>query len=200
MNDFAMTIRNLDQRHVALGILAVLVLGLLSITLLPIWLVNATYQSRIDTAHRQLARLEIEASADERLRPKLENLRRMQLRDGHYLKGDTDAVAAAELQKLVKGIASRNGMQLMSTQILPAGRESDFVRVTLRVRMRGTFAGTMASVHAFESNPTFLFLDRLSISHGGGGRGPLTGTTDFFDCDFDLVGYMPARDDDDEIR
>ena len=183
-------LEKVNQQHLALALLAAFICVVLLVTVWPVWSANSNYQTRIEQIQEQLHRLRTAAATDEELRPRLEQLRRSQLTDGHYLKSGTEAVAAAELQRIVKRIAGSNSTQVLSTQILPAGQEEDFVRVALKVRMRGELTGIVGTIYAIESNGTFLFMDSVSIRASARRRNPRQASNDQFDCDFELIGYM----------
>jgi general secretion pathway protein M len=182
-----------NQRRLAVALLTVLIGAVLLVTVLPVWSANATYQTRIDQIQEQLQELRADAAAGENLRPRFEQLRQSQLSDGHYLKSGTEAVAAAELQRIVKHIAGNNGTQVLSTQILPSSQEEDFVRVALKVRMRGTLTGIVGSIYDIESNATFLFMDKVSIRDSARRRSISQRISNQFDTDFDLIAYMPGE-------
>lgn len=182
-----------DQRRLAVALLAVFFAAVLLVTVLPVWSANATYQNRIDDIQEQLQELRANAAADENLRPRFEQLRKSQMSDGHYLKSGTEAVAAAELQRIVKRITANNGTQILSTQILPHSQEEDFVRVALKVRMRGTLTGIVGSIYDIESSLTFLFMDKVSIRNSARRRSVRQRTSNQFDTNFDLIAYMPEE-------
>jgi general secretion pathway protein M len=184
---------SLSQRNLAVGLLISVISCLVLTAVWPIWSANNAYQARIDTVVSELSRLRSHAAADKQLRPRLEQLRKSQLADGYYLKSGTEAVAAAELQRIIKEITGRNGTQILSTQILPAVSEQDFTRVALRVRARGRLTGIIESVYEIESYRTFLFLDNVSIRHSARGGTTLQGVSNQFDSEFDLIGYMPGQ-------
>jgi general secretion pathway protein M len=179
------------QRRLAIGLLNVIALLLVTLVVFPIWSINDSYESRIDQLQIRLERLRSNAAADEALRPQYERLVRSQTTAGHHLKSDTEAVAAAELQRLVKGIVTRNSTQILSTQILPAAEEQGFVRVSLKVRLRGSIGGIVRSLYDIEANPTFLFLDKMSIRNSARRRTRSGIQIDQFDNEFELIAYMP---------
>ena len=189
------SLADLNQRNLAVGLLTLVLGCLVLITVWPIWSANSARQARIDIVQFQLSQLKRHAAVDEQLRPCLEQLRKSQLTDGHYLRSGTEAVAAAELQRIVKEITRRNGTQILSTQILPAGSEGGFVRVALRVRARGRLTGIITSIYEIESYRTFLFLDNVSIRHGASRGRALQGVSNQFDSEFDLIGFMPEQSD-----
>jgi len=140
------TLHKKYQSWAAIVILAVAVGIAFSVTALPLWLANVSQRENIDQLHERLQRLRQVAVMDADLRPKYAQLKRSQLSNGHYLKSDTVAVAGAELQRIVKKIATANRTQLLSTQILPAGNESGFIRIGLKVHLRGSLPGNSGSV------------------------------------------------------
>ena len=179
------------QQRLAVGLLClVLLLAMLAIVL-PIWTANASYVDHIDQLQTRLAQLHTRAEADGALRPRYEKLMRSQTVSGHHLKSDTEAVAAAELQRIVKKITGDNGTQILSTQILPASEEQDFIRIGLRVRLRGPLDGIIQALYDMEANATFLFFDKLSIRDGARRRRMRLNQVNQFDSDFELIAYMP---------
>lgn len=186
----------IQQRRLALGILAALIAAVLSIAVAPVWSANASYRARIDLVQSRLQDLRADVAAYERLRPRIEQLRQSQLADGHYLRSNTEAVAAAELQSIAKRVSAKNGVQVLTTQILPARHEEDFVRVALKVRMRGNLEGVVRSVYEIESSPTFLFMDNVSI-RSSARRRATQAAIDQFDADFEIIGFMPGAGDED---
>ena len=81
---------------------------------------------------------------------------------------------------------------MLSTQILPATKESDFTRVALKVRMRGTLDNLVKVFHALETGQPYLFLDNVSVRKLGRRR-PNMAAGQGLDVDFDLIGYMPRQ-------
>lgn len=188
-------IRKLDdsqQRHLAVGILAVIIGLLLAITVLPIWAANASRQATLDQAHERLLRYQHIASRDAVLLPQYEKLRQMQKSSGNHLRSDTVAVAGAELQRRVKNITSTNDAQIISTQILPASEEEGFVRVAIKVRLRGTLPALLRSFYDIETDGVFMFLDNLNMRVSGGTVRQLQTQIRPMDAEFDLIAYMPG--------
>ena len=182
-----------NQQQLAVAILAVFLGVVLLVTVLPVWSANASYQADIDRIQKQLSAFRTDAAVDEKLQPRFEHLRQSQLSDGHYLKSGTEAVAAAELQRIVKRITGKNGTEILSTQILPSSQEQDFVRVALKVRVRGTLTGIVQSFYDIESNSAFLFMDNVSIRDSARRRSIRQSVRNQFDTDFDLIAYMPGE-------
>ena len=153
-------ITNLDakqQRQLAIGILVLAVLLLLSVTVGPIWYANASRQAMLDEAQERLTRYEQITARDKELLPQYEALRQAQKSAGNQLRSDTAAVAGAELQRRVKDITARHSAQIVSTQILPVAEEEGFVRIALRVRLRGVLPALLQSVYDIETNDVHMF-------------------------------------------
>jgi general secretion pathway protein M len=181
-----------QQRRLAIGLLVVAVLLLLSVTILPVATANRTLNSELDALHERLQRLEAIASQDEELRARYAQLRRNQATRGYFLQGDSEAVASADLQRILKDITSAHATQLMSTQILPAVSEDSLTRVSLRVRIRGPMEGLVESLYELESNSVLLFLDNITIRTAVSIRQRLrvTNPNPPFEANFDLTAYM----------
>lgn len=184
-----------QQRHLAIAILVVALLAIFSATVLPVWYANSERQENITLLQQRLYRLQHMADEGVSLRPRLEQMKREKINNGHYLKGNTETVAAAELQRLVKAITSRNHVGIASTQILPATEESDFVRVALKVRVRGSMQGLVESFYDIESDRTFLFLDKLSLRDASRRRTQTATASKPIDAEFELAAYayMPGE-------
>ncbi len=148
-----------QERKLAIGILGMVVVLQLALIIVPVWRANADYASQIDQLQARLQTLRSRVAADTALRPRYEQLVRSQAAAGHHLKVDTEAVAAAELQRIVKAITSNNAAQILTTQILPTAEEQGFIRIALKVRVRGPLEGIVQSIYDIEANQIFLFLD-----------------------------------------
>jgi len=183
------------SRRLAITVLVAAAVLLLSVTILPVWALNAGYRDRIDTMQERLVRLQRIAEQDEELRGRYADLRRTQSSRGYFLQGDSEAVASADLQRILKTLTAQHDTQLMSTQILPAGKENALTRIALRVRVRGQLPGIVESLYALESNPVLLFIDNLSVRGAASVRQRLrqqAQTGQSFDAEFDLIAFVAA--------
>ena len=178
------------QRQLAIGLLVIAVLALLSVTALPIWAANASRQAKITDGIERLQRYERITARDKKLLPQYETLISRQKSAGNHLRSDTPAVAGAELQRMVKAITSANDTQIVSTQIQPFADERGFVRVTLKVRLRGTLPAILKSFYDVETDDVHMFLENVSMRDSLAGRMEATRPRPM-EADFDLVAYMP---------
>lgn len=179
------------QRQIlALAILALLIAIMVALTVVPLWAANRHYHNSIDGLDGRLEILQRAAAAGDGLRSQHEQLKRSLASNRHYLKSTSEALAAADLQGIVKRIASAKSMEVLSTQILPVTEESEFTRIALKVRMRGTLDNLLKVFYALETGQPYLFLDNVSVRSRGQRRHKVN-TGQLLDVDFDLIGYMP---------
>lgn len=188
------TLSDKQQRQMAIVFLVVSLMLIFSATVLPLWYANSSRQENIQQLQQRLYRLQYMADEGVNLRPRLEQMKREKINNGHYLKGNTETVAAAELQRLMKVIAGRNQVSVASTQILPASAESDFVRIALKVRVRGSMRDLVVAFYDIESDRTFLFLDELNLRDASRRRAQSETAAKPIDAEFELAAYayMPG--------
>lgn len=182
-----------QQRNLAVSLLVLVFALITSAIAIPAWSVNSSYRESIGQMQQRLGRLQQMAANDTELRPRYERIRAAQLNAGNYLQSNTEAVAAAELQGILKSLAGANGAQVLSTQILPAGQEEQFVRVVLKARLRGTLTSIVNTFHSIESNAVYLFLDNVSLRNNVDRRRALQTTGTQFEVDIDLITFMAAE-------
>jgi general secretion pathway protein M len=185
-------IRNLNERQqrlLALAILVLLVGVLVTIAVLPVWSANRHYSQTITALEGRLLQLQRAAAIGANLQPQYQQLKRLQASDRHYLKSSSEALAAAELQRLVKGTAQASKVEVLSMQTLPTIQEEDVLRCALKVLMRGDLVNIVQMFHTLEAGNPFLFLDNVSIRNVMGRRKNIP-TNIPLDADFELYGYL----------
>jgi len=189
-------IANLDQkqqRQMAVAILVAVVIAVLGVTAGPVWYANASRQAALDQAQERLQGYERVAARDKELLPQYEALRQLQKSAGNQLRSDTAAVAGAELQRRVKDITALHQAQIVSTQILPVASEEGFVRIALRVRLRGVLPSILLSIYDIETNNVHMFLDNLSLRNNAAGLRQRQLLIRPMEAEFDLIAYMPEE-------
>jgi len=180
-----------QQRHLAVGILAAVLITTLLATAGPVWVANSSRQATLDQAYERLQRYQQIAARDAELLPQYEAQLQRQRQSGNHLRSETSALAGAELQRLVKAATSANQAQIMSTQLLPVSEQDGFLRVALKVRLRGEFPAILRSLYDLETNEVYMFVDELALRDNTGGRQPIKGQVWPMDAEFELVAYMP---------
>ena len=188
-------IEKLDRKQRRLLALAILLLALalvFSITVLPGLLANQHYRDTIAGLEGRLQQLQRAAAIGDALQPQYEQLKRWKTSDAQYLKSNSAALAAAELQRLVKRIIVSKNAEVVSTQILTTRQEEGFDRVALKVRIRGELENIIQAFYVIETGEPFVFMDNVSVraSRGRRVRGQAP-TLQTLDIDMELIGYMP---------
>jgi general secretion pathway protein M len=148
----------------------------LALLFLVLWLAWIVVVSPVISAYRETN--ERIASTSERLnrfqgisnnypalKQQIENLVRQTAKSGIYLAGNTDSLAAANLQEGVSGTIERNGGTLRSVQILPVTDDGDFRKVTVRVQMTATLPAFTRILYSLEADKPFVFIDNLDIKN-----------------------------------
>jgi Tfp pilus assembly protein PilO len=93
---------------------------------------------QIEEVRDQLARFERAAAMQPALAKQIKDFEEQQKSWGYFLTGDTDALAAADLQDQVQALILEKGGTLQSMQPMPGVDERGLRRITLRVQMAGT--------------------------------------------------------------
>ena len=181
-----------QRRLLALAILLLALGAVFSVSVLPVLLANQHYRDTIDGLESRLQQLQRAAAIGDSLQPQYEQLKRWQTSDAHYLKSNSAALAAAELQRLVKRVIVSKNAEVVSTQILTTQQEEGFDRVSLKVRIRGELENIVQAFHVLETGEPFVFLDNVSVRASRGrrlrGQAP---TLQTMDIDMELIAYMP---------
>lgn len=180
-----------QQRRLAVGILAAAVAAVLLVTAGPLWLANSSRQASLDDAYERLQRYQQIAARDAELLPQYEAQLQKQRQAGNHLRSETSAVAGAELQRIVKTITSANQAQIMSTQLLPVSEQNGFLRVALKVRLRGELPAILRSLYDLETDEVYMFVDDIMLRDNMAGGRPINGQVRPMDAEFELVAYMP---------
>ncbi|MDH3715617.1 MAG: type II secretion system protein GspM [Gammaproteobacteria bacterium] len=161
---------------------------------LPVWSLSQSYSERIAEQQRLLGEYRRIAAGSEGMQRDVQRLERWQSSSNLYLRANTAALAAAELQRIVKQQAAARGGRVMSTQTLAGKQEDAFTRVTLKVRLRTDMQGVLHTLHGLESRRPLLFIDNLSIrSRTSRRRDPTTGKpieAVELDITFEVSGFM----------
>ena len=186
------TLDSTQRRLLALAILVLVVAAVFSATVWPVLLANRHYQNTIEHMESRLQQLQRAAAIGEALKPQYETLKRWQASDAQDLKSTSPALAAAELQRLLKRIVAEKDVQVVSAQSLTTRQEAGFDRIALKVRMRGQLESIVQAIYAIETGDPFIFLDNVSVRASRGrrirGKMPILQN---MNIDMDLIGYMP---------
>lgn len=192
-----------QRQLLALIILVLLISLLFTFTAVPLWSLNTHYTDTIGRLEQRLQILQRKTATGDDLRARHAQLKQILSSNRHYIKSATEALAAADLQGIVKRISRSNRAEILSTQTLPTTKELGFNGVTLKVRMRGKLSNMVKIFHALETGQPYLFMDNVSIrsriqhsrkiNYKSGKNARTANLIEMLDIEFDLTGYMPQQ-------
>jgi len=173
---------------IVLLLLTVLVTGLVIFG--PPLVLYRAQATTIDDGMSELARYQRLVGSKDELEQRLAGLSRRSATSKYYVQGATPALASANIQKYLNNIVTRNGAEVISTQIVTAQGDAADNLVSLRVHMRADINSAMTILHSIESGRPMLFVDDLAINgRPVRGRTPDDPPSVQLDMQFELKGY-----------
>ncbi len=151
------------SRILALALAIALVGAVYSFAVEPVLDAHRGYAETIERSRGLVERYGRIASTRQPLERQLAELRKRAKSTSGYLEAKSATLAAAQLQNRVKRIVTRNGGSIRSLQTLPAQNERDLERVSIRIQMTARIEQLQKIFHAFETGPTYLFLDDVNV-------------------------------------
>ena len=189
-----MTEVQIRRRHCyqAFGLLLLILLLAGSIGIVPWWNNMRLYDEQSSGYADQLGRYRAMTERGPVLQAELESVREQLGLSEYYINATTSALAAAELQKKVKGVVEQAGGKLVSTQNIAGAVQENPDRIAVRVRMNGGVDILAEVLHTLEGGRPLLFVENLAIRSNKRVRGRRGNRTTEFSLDttFDLVGFL----------
>jgi len=184
------------QRWLALALLGLVLFTVIFLVLLPLFSSWLDYREQKNDLLFRLQRQQAIVARRDSVAQNLESLNQQYQQQGYLSDSDTEALASAELQNIVKTAVTEAGGQLTSTQGLPGKAEEDFVRVAVKVRMSGSIEALRAVLHSLDTNMPLLLVDQLDISPVRGARNRTTNKMDpssQLNVSFEVISFMRAK-------
>lgn len=150
-------------RLAALGLLlglAVIVYGLIAIPLVEAH--NRLDHKRVE-ATEQLDRYVQIATKRSTIKNLIARLETRKATTGIYLSGDTDPLAAVDLQERVNAHVKRTGGTVQSIQVLETETDEGYRRVAISVKLTATISALHRLIYAIEASRPFLVIRNLDI-------------------------------------
>ena len=189
-----MTELQLRRRHCfqSFGLLLLVITLVGAIGLVPWWNNMRLYDEQSNGYTQQLHRYRAMTERGPALQAELDTVGQQLGLSEYYINATTSALAAAELQKKVKGVVEQAGGKLVSTQNIASTVQEDSDRIAVRVRMNGGVDILADVLHNLEGGRPLLFVENLSIRSNKRVRGRRGNRTTEFSLDttFDLVGFL----------
>lgn len=180
------------SRLVALLLAAAAVLACFVLIIEPLRSAYATADAAIADARDTLLRYERIASLRASLEQQAADLARGGGPANSYLDGETDALAAAALQRRITTLFASAGGGIRSVQVLPTREEAGLRRVTIRLQFTSTIEPLVRVLHELEAGRPVLFIDNLDIQSRlpvGAAEGDDPEPT--LAVSLDLYGFLP---------
>ncbi|OGT05345.1 MAG: hypothetical protein A3F73_10630 [Gallionellales bacterium RIFCSPLOWO2_12_FULL_59_22] len=178
-----------QSRMLALSLLLGSIALIAASIAVPVFLLHRHYGQAIEQQLDLLARYSrISATA-----PGLaEQLEALKAKSAHsfFLKSPVPALAASEIQEIVKSAAGGNGGKISSMQIPEHKDDGNYRKVTVNIQMNASVSAIQKIFYALETQRPYLILDNVSIRSTAWQtqRGLNAPEPEFF-VQFDVVGY-----------
>ena len=145
--------------------------------LLPVCLVALVVVQRHRAAHQYLVDTEPRFARMlglQKQRPELDiALARAKTQRGEYVRPATDDAAQTgnAAQQRIRDILSGAGLQIISSQVLPAKADKDVERIPISVRAEGDLLALQAALVGLSGQTPIIFLDDFSVQSQNAGPG-----------------------------
>lgn len=186
----------LYQRWLAVGLLVLVVAALMLVVVMPLVSAGMQYHEEKNDLLFRLQRQQNIAGREAAVAENLESSKQQFDQQGYFSTSNTEALASAELQNLVKTAVTDAGGQLTSTQGLPGKLEDGFFRVAVKVRMTANIETLSSVLHSIETSVPVLIVDQLDISPVRGVRNRTTNKIDpsaQLNVSFQVVSFMRGK-------
>ena len=143
--------------------LTLVMVGLLFFVLIwPALSSRAAFNDRLDELQFQYRKFTATAANIPRLKQELEALAGLETDQTGFLEEKPRALAAADLQQLLRSLIEETGGSLISTQVMPdAGGERIFPEISVKVHMRANIRSFQQLLHKIHSGQPLLLMDSL---------------------------------------
>ncbi|MFI3217699.1 MAG: type II secretion system protein GspM [Methylococcales bacterium] len=195
-HDEALTAK--QQRWLAVGLLLVvsLIMGLLIIVpVVSKGLVLLDAKNNLVFKLRQYERI---LAKKEAVIESQEHIKQQSEAQDYFIKQETEALASAEMQQLIKDYIASVGGQLSSTQTIPSSDNATnstakFNRIIVRVSMTGDSEMLRTVLYKIETAKPLMIVDQIDIRPVRGRRNRVTGQIDASNelaINFQAVSFM----------
>jgi len=152
-----------SRRILALLILIALLVVATGFTVVPLRAAFVSYDESIADLEFRLKKYREMARQEIPLKEQLDNLTSQQAAAEGLLKGESQAIAGANLQALFKQIVQNAGGRLESTQVLPGAAAGVMESISIRAQFSGNIEMLQRVLHGIEFNNSILFVDRIEV-------------------------------------
>jgi len=184
------------QRWLAVGLLAALLLLVIGAVFVPAvnqWLALHEEKDQLAIKLRQYERI-LAGKAD--VLKSIDSVKEAIQQQNYFNSQNTEALASAEVQEVIKKAIVDAGGQLSSTQALPVKSKDNFSLLTVSVRMTGNSEVLRSVLYRLETSTPLIIIDQLDIRPMRGVRNRLTRQveqTNELNVNFQAVSFMRKK-------
>lgn len=185
-----------SQRWLALGLLLLVVATVMFAVVVPLMRAGIDYHEQKNDFLFRLQRQQNIASREGSVGEALESIKQQFDTQGYFSTSNTESLASAELQNLVKTAVTDAGGQLTSTQGIPGTQGDGFFQVAVKVRMTGNTETLSMVLQAIETAVPVLIVDQLDINPVRGTRNRTTNKIEpsaQLNVSFQVVSFMRSK-------
>lgn len=152
-----------QSRMAALAVMAVMAVALYGLVVAPIYGAYTNYFSSISDLEHRLEQYTRIAQSRPQLEAQLGRLTERPPSDEDFLTGDSDAITAADLQRVVTEIIQLSRGRLISAQVLDPESGDGLTKIGLSIQLDGDIQSLQRVLFAIESGKPVLFIDTLDV-------------------------------------
>ncbi len=182
-----------QQRWIAIGLLGLGIFSIIFMIIIPLVSMGLeNHEQKQELIFRLQRAKQIVARKDSVL-ANIEQIKNKYQKQNYFSTRDTEALASADLQKLIKSSIAQAGGQLTSTQVLPHRNDNGFNRVIVKVRMSGDIEVLRSVLHEIESSAQVMVVDQIDIRPVRGKRNRKTRKiepSNKMNINFQVAGFM----------
>ncbi len=190
-----------QERWLAVGLLLGIIIILSATVFIP-WYntLNETLE-KVDDQVYQIQRYQRVIASREEVLSEVEQGRKKINALGYFYTQETYSLAAAELQKRIKGIAERAGGDISSTQVLPHKEQDELVRIAVKVRLIGDMDMLRVLLFEIQAEKPLMGIENITIIPKRGRRNRKTRKieeTGLVTITMEVSSYMRKKSDESE--
>jgi len=131
----------------------------------PIWSLEDSWALELENKRRLLAKYQALQASKSKVAQADKSMKAMLAKtEAQFLSGNNAAVAASDLQEILKGLTSNHGVQLTSTKVLQSREAGPYLEVPVQVQISGNIAQLLTLLYHLEHHKKLLFIPELEIN------------------------------------
>ena len=151
------------DRWIALGLLFTVLLVVFLLLIMPVISMGLEFNESKSELVFRIQRLNRVIASKGAIIENSRKIRQQHEQQGYFNTNNTEALASADLQKIIKASISSVGGQLTSTQALPSKKNDGFTRVSVKVRMTGSIEVLRSVLYEIEKSTPLIVIEQLDI-------------------------------------